>query len=343
MIKIILNFLFHLPLFITHTTQLCSEEDKEDKEEDNNINKMGKGEAAALTKAFSEEEEERKRAKQIRKAEKKANKKRKLELAAAAEVDDDEKRKSKKLKKLKKSKKQSKEGKDDDGNDANVAVVDSEDDDIFSSKKKKTNKMSVSDEEEVKAYVKEHHVTVSTKDAPNPILSFEKCHEIFPMEIVAALKKQGYEKPTPIQAFSWTIALTGRDIVAIAKTGSGKTCSFLLPALTRIKKNGGPQKAPEMELVNGRWKPGAVKPTSIVLAPTRELAIQINDECAKFCPAVKAKCVVLYGGAAKGDQLRALRGGADIVVATPGRINDFWTRHRDFPRRFPPVRRRTSF
>ena len=284
---------------------------------------MGKGEAAALTKAFSEEEEERKRAKQIRKAEKKANKKRKLELAAAAEVDDDEKRKSKKLKKLKKSKKQSKEGKDDDGNDANVAVVDSEDDDIFSSKKKKTNKMSVSDEEEVKAYVKEHHVTVSTKDAPNPILSFEKCHEIFPMEIVAALKKQGYEKPTPIQAFSWTIALTGRDIVAIAKTGSGKTCSFLLPALTRIKKNGGPQKAPEMELVNGRWKPGAVKPTSIVLAPTRELAIQINDECAKFCPAVKAKCVVLYGGAAKGDQLRALRGGADIVVATPGRINDF--------------------
>jgi len=171
--------------------------------------------------------------------------------------------------------------------------------------------------------VKEHHVTLSTKDAPNPILSFEKCHEIFPMEIVAALKKQGYEKPTPIQAFSWTIALTGRDIVAIAKTGSGKTCSFLLPALTRIKKNGGPQKAPEMELVNGRWKPGAVKPTSIVLAPTRELAIQINDECTKFCPAVKAKCVVLYGGAAKGDQLRALRGGADIVVATPGRINDF--------------------
>ena len=84
--------------------------------------------------------------------------------------------------------------------------------------------MSVSYEEEVKAYVKEHHVTVSTKDAPNPILSFEKCHEIFPMEIVAALKKQGYEKQTPNQAFSWTIALTGRDIVAIAKTGSGKTC-----------------------------------------------------------------------------------------------------------------------
>ena len=53
---------------------------------------------------------------------------------------------------------------------------------------------------------------------------------------------------------------------------------------------------------------------------------------------MKAKCVVLYGGAAKGDQLRALRGGADIVVATPGRINDFLDRHRDFPRRFPPKR-----
>ena len=301
--------------------------------------RMGKGEAAALLtspespmiKNKSETKEERAKRKAEKKAKRKLEKK-ELALAAADNTDGETKKKKKRKEKDEdegEKKKKKKKSKGNDGNAVNKSgedakknrVDDDDDDNIFSTKKKKST--SEAEEEEIKAYVKEHHVTLSTKDAPNPILSFEKCHEIFPMEIVAALKKQGYEKPTPIQAFSWTIALTGRDIVAIAKTGSGKTCSFLLPALTRIKKNGGPQKAPEMELVNGRWKPGAVKPTSIVLAPTRELAIQINDECTKFCPAVKAKCVVLYGGAAKGDQLRALRGGADIVVATPGRINDF--------------------
>ena len=110
--------------------------------------------------------------------------------------------------------------------------------------------------------------------------------------------------------------------MAIAKTGSGKTCGFLLPALASIVARGS-QKAPEMQLLDGRWRPGAVTPTVIVLAPTRELAIQIHDECAKFCPAAGCRSAVLYGGAAKGDQLRALRSGADVVVATPGRLNDF--------------------
>ena len=76
-------------------------------------------------------------------------------------------------------------------------------------------------------------------------------------------------------------------------------------------------------MVDGRFRPAAVTPSAIVLAPTRELAIQIGDECLKFCPAAGAKVVTLYGGASKGDQLRALRAGADIVVATPGRLNDF--------------------
>jgi|TARA_B110000971_G_scaffold214812_1_gene247393 ATP-dependent RNA helicase DDX5/DBP2 len=78
-----------------------------------------------------------------------------------------------------------------------------------------------------------------------------------------------------------------------------------------------------MEMVDGRFRPAAVSPSAIVLAPTRELAIQIGEECQKFCPAAGAKVVTLYGGASKGDQLRALRSGADVVVATPGRLNDF--------------------
>lgn len=110
--------------------------------------------------------------------------------------------------------------------------------------------------------------------------------------------------------------------MAVAKTGSGKTCAFLLPALVRIVASG-PCAAPEMEMVDGRFRPAAVSPSAIVLAPTRELAIQIGEECQKFCPAAGAKVVTLYGGASKGDQLRALRSGADVVVATPGRLNDF--------------------
>ncbi|OUS45500.1 P-loop containing nucleoside triphosphate hydrolase protein [Ostreococcus tauri] len=171
---------------------------------------------------------------------------------------------------------------------------------------------------------KEHQISIKnacerTRDL-EPYVTFDDAK--FPAALRKALKAQGYDAPTPIQAEAWPILLKGKDVVAIAKTGSGKTCGFLLPALAKIVAEG-TQKAPEMQLVDGRWRPGAVTPSVIVLAPTRELAIQIHDECAKFCPAAGCRSAVLYGGAAKGDQLRALRSGADVVVATPGRLNDF--------------------
>ena len=174
-------------------------------------------------------------------------------------------------------------------------------------------------EEEVAAYREEHAIKVA-QGTPDPITRFEDAP--FPRKLVAALLKQGYESPTPIQAQAWPIAVKGKDVIAIAKTGSGKTCGFLLPALAKIVKRGATA-APDMEMVDGRFRPAAVVPHAIVLAPTRELAIQIGDECAKFCPAAGAKVVTLYGGASKGDQLRALRSGADVFVATPGRLHDF--------------------
>ena len=174
-------------------------------------------------------------------------------------------------------------------------------------------------EEEVAAYREEHAIKVA-QGTPDPITRFDDAP--FPRKLVAALLKQGYESPTPIQAQAWPIAVKGKDVIAIAKTGSGKTCGFLLPALAKIVKQGATA-APDMEMVDGRFRPAAVVPHAIVLAPTRELAIQIGDECAKFCPAAGAKVVTLYGGASKGDQLRALRSGADVLVATPGRLHDF--------------------
>ena len=171
----------------------------------------------------------------------------------------------------------------------------------------------------IAAFVAEHRIKVP-EGAPAPFLTFQQAP--FPKRLTQALLKQGYTSPSPIQAQAWPIALSGKDIVAVAKTGSGKTCGFLLPALCRVVRDGACA-APEMEMVDGRFRPAAVTPSAIVLAPTRELAIQIGDECMKFCPAAGAKVVTLYGGASKGDQLRALRGGADVVVATPGRLNDF--------------------
>ena len=172
----------------------------------------------------------------------------------------------------------------------------------------------------VASFRAEHAIKVAEPDPPDPVMRFEDAP--FARRLVQALLKQGYEAPTPIQAQAWPLAVRGRDVVAVAKTGSGKTCGFLLPALHLILKRGACA-APDMEMVDGRFRPAAVVPSAFVLAPTRELAIQIGDECGKFCPAAGAKTVTLYGGASKGDQLRALRTGADVIVATPGRLNDF--------------------
>ncbi|KAK6928357.1 WW domain [Dillenia turbinata] len=117
----------------------------------------------------------------------------------------------------------------------------------------------------------------------------------------------GFTAPTPIQAQSWPIALQSRDIVAIAKTGSGKTLGYLIPGFVHLKRcRNNPQ----------------IGPTVLVLSPTRELATQIQDEAVKFGRSSRISCTCLYGGAPKGPQLRDLDRGTDIVVATPGRLND---------------------
>ncbi|PON80229.1 DEAD-box ATP-dependent RNA helicase [Parasponia andersonii] len=124
---------------------------------------------------------------------------------------------------------------------------------------------------------------------------------------VASIYSAGFSSPTPIQAQTWPIALQNRDIVAIAKTGSGKTLGYLIPAFILLRRwHNNPQ--------NG--------PTVLVLAPTRELATQIQDEVIKFGRSSRVSCTCLYGGAPKGPQLKELDRGADIVVATPGRLND---------------------
>ncbi|KAK6913628.1 DEAD/DEAH box helicase domain, partial [Dillenia turbinata] len=154
-------------------------------------------------------------------------------------------------------------------------------------------------------YRQQHEVTAVGDNVPPPFMTFEATD--FPPEILRELHLAGFSNPTPIQAQTWPIALQSRDIVAIAKTGSGKTLGYLIPAfilLRRCRNNP----------LNG--------PTVLVLAPTRELATQIQDEAIKFGRSSRLSCTCLYGGASKAAQLKELDRGADIVVATPGRLND---------------------
>mmetsp|Transcript_20623 Transcript_20623/g.37119 ORF Transcript_20623/g.37119 Transcript_20623/m.37119 type:complete len:429 (+) Transcript_20623:671-1957(+) len=136
------------------------------------------------------------------------------------------------------------------------------------------------------------------------------------------LVEQGYTAPTPIQAQAWPIAMQGSDMVAVAETGSGKTCGFLLPVLVRISSRGSTCPVPkkiDKYFSEPSW------PSALVLAPTRELAQQIAGEAEKFCKVAKARVVCIYGGVPKGDHVRELKQGVDVLIATPGRLVDFAT------------------
>jgi len=127
------------------------------------------------------------------------------------------------------------------------------------------------------------------------------------------VEKSGYEKPTPVQQHGMPIVDSGRDLMACAQTGSGKTAAFLLPIFTKI--------------IDGRMcnDPGASlqAPACLILAPTRELATQIYNEARKFSAGTEVHPVVIYGGVSPAFQMRNVRDGCDILVATPGRLMDF--------------------
>jgi len=142
---------------------------------------------------------------------------------------------------------------------------------------------------------------------PKPVRTFEEAS--FPEYVLQEVAKAGFREPTPIQVQGWPIALKGRDMVGIAETGSGKTLAFLLPAIVHINAQ------PYLSKGDG--------PIVLVLAPTRELAIQIREEVDRFGKSSKIKNTCVYGGQPKRAQEEDLREGVEIVIATPGRMIDF--------------------
>jgi ATP-dependent RNA helicase DDX3X len=130
----------------------------------------------------------------------------------------------------------------------------------------------------------------------------------------------GYSKPTPVQKYSVPIGTAGRDLMACAQTGSGKTAGFLFPIIMSMLRSGGQEDPP-----NARRRTYA---EALILAPTRELASQIHDEAQKFTYCTGIASVVVYGGADVREQLRQLERGCDLLVATPGRLVDLIERGR---------------
>eukprot|EP00178_Gracilaria_changii_P004040 TRINITY_DN161_c0_g1_i1.p1 TRINITY_DN161_c0_g1~~TRINITY_DN161_c0_g1_i1.p1 ORF type:complete len:575 (+),score=107.19 TRINITY_DN161_c0_g1_i1:2773-4497(+) len=162
-------------------------------------------------------------------------------------------------------------------------------------------------EQQVRAFREAKEITVIGRDVPKPTTTFEEAS--FPDYVLEQISSCGFESPTPIQAQSWPVALAGRDVIGIAQTGSGKTCAYILPAIVHINA--------QEYLRRGDG------PIVLVLAPTRELAVQIKEECSKFGRTSRIKNTCVYGGVPKRQQAMDLERGVEIVIATPGRLIDF--------------------
>jgi ATP-dependent RNA helicase RhlE len=130
-------------------------------------------------------------------------------------------------------------------------------------------------------------------------------------EFLKALAKKGYTEPTPIQKKAIPHAMDGMDVVAVAQTGTGKTAAFALPTLQWLFDNPGPHGG-------GRWH----HIRCLVLSPTRELASQIGEAFEAYAKGTDLTCQVIFGGVNQNPQVRALKKGQDILVATPGRLLD---------------------
>ena len=133
-------------------------------------------------------------------------------------------------------------------------------------------------------------------------------------KILKSIQEAGYTEPTPIQAAAIPLVLDGHDLIGVAQTGTGKTAAFTLPMLAKlagILGNNAPRKTPR----------------ALVLAPTRELVIQIHENVCAYAKHLPLQIANIYGGVSERPQIQALRGGVDLIIATPGRLLDLMGRN----------------
>ncbi|EEB95255.1 hypothetical protein MPER_05804, partial [Moniliophthora perniciosa FA553] len=151
-------------------------------------------------------------------------------------------------------------------------------------------RVSARSDREIEDFRRSKEIRVQGRGVPRPVTSFEEA--AFPEYIMATIRAQGFSAPTPIQCQAWPMALSGRDVIAIAQTGSGKTISFALPAMLHINAQ-----------------------VPISLSTVLKLIINVYSNS-------RIRNTAIYGGAPKGPQIRDLQRGVEIVIATPGRLID---------------------
>ena len=127
-------------------------------------------------------------------------------------------------------------------------------------------------------------------------------------EILRAVNDAGYAEPTPIQVAAIPLVLAGHDVIGIAQTGTGKTAAFVLPILMKLASS----------MPNGQRR----GPRVLVVAPTRELVVQIEENVRAYAKHVPLRMATVFGGVSERPQIEALRSGVDLIVATPGRLID---------------------
>ncbi|XP_070712552.1 probable ATP-dependent RNA helicase DDX17 [Pempheris klunzingeri] len=160
---------------------------------------------------------------------------------------------------------------------------------------------------EMEEFRRKKEVTIRGSGCPKAITGFHQAQ--FPQYVMDVLMQQNFKEPTAIQSQGFPVAMSGRDMVGIAQTGSGKTLAYLLPAIVHINHQ------PYLERGDG--------PICLVLAPTRELAQQVQQVAYDYGKSSRIKSTCVYGGAPKGPQIRDLERGVEICIATPGRLIDF--------------------
>ena len=164
-------------------------------------------------------------------------------------------------------------------------------------------------ERDWRIFREDHSITTRGGKLPRPMRSWAEA--TMPVEIVRAIEAAGYAKPSPIQMASIPIGLLKRDVIGIAETGSGKTCAFVVPMLAYI-----------MDLPAMTDEVATKGPYALVMAPTRELAQQIEEETSKFARYLNYRVTSVVGGQDIEAQGFTLRRGCEIVIGTPGRIID---------------------
>lgn len=175
-------------------------------------------------------------------------------------------------------------------------------------KYEQTSALSALPEADITAFLSKHQITVNDPLSSHPLRPIIEFSQLPSSALIAKNPFASFKAPTPIQAASWPFGLSGRDIVGVAETGSGKTIAFGLPLISAVL--GMPKSK------------GTGRIRAVVVSPTRELAMQTNEQLANLGELVGLKTVCVYGGAPK-DEQRILLKKADVIVATPGRLKDF--------------------